>query len=81
MMMKEEFDAVYLLCKKYGYGNVMQLASTLWRHDARANGTPESGCLVPTLPSALSGVYADMAKENELIYRDMYEKLYGIEVT
>lgn len=78
--MREEFDEVYRLCKKYGFGNVMQIASTLWRHEERANGTPESGCLVPTLPSALNGVYADMAKDNELEYREMYEKLYGIEI-
>lgn len=73
--MREEFDEVYLLCKKYGFGNVMQIASTLWRHEARVNGTPESGCLVPTWPSALSGVYADMARDSELVYRKMYEDL------
>ena len=39
------------ICEKYGYGNVMEWASALWRHDRRARGFTEVDCFVPTCPS------------------------------
>ena len=39
------------LCGKYGYGDVMEWVSALWRHENRRKGYPESGCFVPTCPS------------------------------
>ena len=39
------------ICEKYGYGNVMEWASALWRREFRKKGYPESGCFVPTCQS------------------------------
>ena len=46
----EELYAVKRVCDLYGYGNVMEWASALWRHEARLKGYPITGCFVPTCP-------------------------------
>lgn len=38
------------VCDKYGYGNVMEWASALWRLQAKKEGYPTGGCFVPTCP-------------------------------
>jgi hypothetical protein len=50
--MKEltEKELVKFIGEQIGYGNMMNLASKLWREDMIANGCPISGVFVPALP-------------------------------
>lgn len=45
-----EKEAVKQLGEQIGYGNMMHLASELWKEDMIANGYPVSGVFVPALP-------------------------------
>jgi len=43
---KEEMLQVKILGQKIGYGNLMTMASALWRHDLKKNNLPTSGAFV-----------------------------------
>ncbi|QQO97249.1 hypothetical protein M1M30_gp148 [Maribacter phage Colly_1] len=42
--------AVEELGAKIGYGELMSIASGLWRHSLREKGYPVSGAFIPTCP-------------------------------
>jgi len=46
-----EIDAVKELGDKIGYGNMMSIASALWRRLLKKSGIPESGAFIPTSQS------------------------------
>lgn len=43
-----EVEEVLRLGKQIGYGNLMELASALWRYDLRKQGLPEVDALIVT---------------------------------
>lgn len=46
-----EVDAVRNLGEKIGYGNMMAIASALWRENLRQNKYPICGACIPVLES------------------------------
>lgn len=46
--MEKDIDAVKQLGEQIGYGNMMTIASALWRKSLREKGYPDSGAFVPT---------------------------------
>jgi len=44
-----EVDAVKSLGEKIGYGNMMEIASALWRENLRQRGYPIIGAFIPVL--------------------------------
>lgn len=63
MTREGEYAAVKLVGEKIGYGNLMDIASTLWRRHLRDNGYPESGAFYPTCPSFID---KETAKETRV---------------
>ena len=63
------------ICKKYGYGNVMEWASALWRHEMRSKGCSEGGCFVPTCQSFIKPEYQNI-KQHEL-YDSLVARILG----
>lgn len=63
MTRADEYAAVKLVGEKIGYGNMMTIASTLWRRKLRDTGTPESGAFYPTCPSFID---KEIAKETRV---------------
>lgn len=62
---KNEFNRVRFLGEEIGYGNLMQLASSLWRQSLREKGYPTGGAFIPTI-GKLSGdelMYDEYLKE------------------
>ena len=51
MTREEEKLEVRNLGEKIGYGNMMYLASSLWKQSLREQGYPESGAFIPALQS------------------------------
>ena len=60
MTREGEYAAVKLVGEKIGYGNLMSIASALWRRDLRENGIPESGAFYPVCPDFVD---KEVAKE------------------
>lgn len=50
MTRADEYRAVKLVGEKIGYGNLMTIASALWRRSMRDEGYPTSGVFYPVLP-------------------------------
>lgn len=63
------------ICRKYGYGNVMEWASALWRRDMRSMGYAECGCFVPTCPSFIKPEYQN-PKQHKL-YDGLVARILG----
>lgn len=61
--MKEE-EEIRSMCEKYGYGQVMSVASVLWKEYMESNNMPTSGVFVPTLAS-------DIRKDKKKHYMKM----------
>ena len=57
--LEDEIVAVYNLGQKIGFGNMMNLASSIWRVIARSKGNPVSGVFDPVLPGEV--VYENRA--------------------
>lgn len=55
-----EVDAVKNLGERIGYGNMMAIASALWREALRHNGCPLSGACIPVLESDIKSGYKDL---------------------
>lgn len=51
MPTKEEFSEIKSICERYGYGNVMEWASALYRRSLSQEGIPASHASVPIVPS------------------------------
>lgn len=53
--LKKEIFEVQKLGKRIGYGNMMQIASSLWRKDLKDKGYPTIGAFVPVISKKLGG--------------------------
>jgi hypothetical protein len=73
MNREDEIAAVKLVGEKIGYGNMMYIASALWRRSMRKKGYPTSGVFFPVLPDEKD---PDMVRE---MYHadDELDKLLG----
>lgn len=61
------------LGERIGYGNLMELASALWRKKLRDHGSPEIGALVPAILQ--EGKRHSLSRE---LYDEIVEKYLGI---
>ena len=77
MMDHKEIGLIYKLCEAYGYGNVMQCASSLWRMDAQKRGYPENGCFVPVPLAFVDGENKTQANDSHKIYKSHIDAYFG----
>lgn len=61
---RSEASDILRICRKYGYGNVMEWASALWRYEERMKGNPTAGCFVPTCPDFIKAKF----KHSDITY-------------
>jgi hypothetical protein len=66
-----EIEAVKKLGEKIGYGNMMSIASALWRKSAKEQGYPISGAFVPTCLQFIKEDLQDLGKDG----RELYDKM------
>ena len=63
--LNDECLAVKVICEKFGYGNVMEWASALWRYNFKQKGYPISACFVPTCPDFIKEEFkCDATRKN-----------------
>lgn len=67
----DEVKAVKELGERIGYGNMMEIASALWRKSAKENSYPVSGAFVPTCLEFIKEDFQDLDKKG----REMYDKM------
>lgn len=75
MLSDYEVLSVKLLGESIGYGNLMEIASALWRRSAAKEGFPKEGCFVPTCPSFIKKKY-QCPKQQEL-YDNEIKRILG----
>lgn len=63
-----------------GYGNLMHLASDLWKEDLKAEGYPTTGAFIPALSCDINGlkVSQNPRESIEIKALDIYHKLRAI---
>ena len=66
-----EIEEVKELGEKIGYGNMMSIASALWRKTAKEQGYPVSGAFVPTCLQFIKEDLQDLDKDG----RELYDKM------
>ena len=59
------------LGEKIGYGNLMSIASALWRKTLKDSGTPIVGAFVPTCTLFIKDEYKELTNEGVEIYDDL----------
>ena len=64
-----EAQQVKVLGEQIGYGNMMALASALWRKSLKEQGFPVDGAFMPTLKCAIN---PEWLFENEI---EMYDQI------
>lgn len=69
----EEIRAVERLGKQIGYGNLMEMASALWRRDLKKSGAHESGAFIPTLECNVIDI--SVHAESKDIYDSLMNRL------
>lgn len=69
MNREQEIMAVKLLGETIGYGNMMSIATALWRKDLRDNGYPQSGAFIGTIYQLLTDEGKEIA-DKELHHYD-----------
>ena len=67
----DEVKEVKELGEKIGYGNMMSIASALWRKSAKENGYPISSAFVPTCLEFIKEDLQDLDKRG----RELYDKM------
>lgn len=67
----DEIEAVKELGEKIGYGNMMSIASALWRKSLKEKGYPISAAFVPTCLPFIKKDLQDLDKEG----RELYDKM------
>jgi hypothetical protein len=66
-----EIEEVKELGERIGYGNMMCIASALWRKSAKDKGCPISGAFVPTCLEFIKEDFQDLDKDG----RELYDKM------
>jgi len=74
MGMDKEIEAVKALGEQIGYGNMMEIASALWRKSLREKNYPESGAFVTTCIGMFDKEGEDLAKEEADRYDSYIER-------
>jgi hypothetical protein len=74
MNREQQILAVKLLGETIGYGNMMSIATALWRKDLRDNGYPESGAFMATLYELLTDEGKEIADKEIPHYDREIEK-------
>jgi hypothetical protein len=74
--MKIEYLAVKQLGDAIGYGNLMSMASAIWKAELLKSGAPETGAFVPTIASFIKDEYQDTLKDGE-VYDEVVKHLHG----
>jgi hypothetical protein len=74
MTQKQEIEAVKQLGEAIGYGNMMALATALWRKDLRDHGYPESGAFIGTIYQLLNEEGKEIADKELPAYDRLIEK-------
>ena len=69
-----EIDAVKELGDKIGYGNMMSIASALWRRLLKESGVPTSGAFIPTSRSFIK----DDQELQKITHNDIKNSNYRI---
>lgn len=67
----DEIKEVKELGEKIGYGNMMCIASALWRKSLKEKEYPVSGAFVPTCLPFIKDDLKDLDKQS----REMYDKM------
>ena len=79
-MHKEEFEAIKAICEKYGYGNVMTLASVLWERELEKEGYPSNVVFIPAPRSFLRNDMLKISEQSISLYREIAKRLDGADV-
>ena len=58
-----EIDAVKHLGDQIGYGNLMSIASALWRKNLKETDVPEHGAFVPTIIDFIQTKYKKLVED------------------
>lgn len=69
-----EVEEVMRLGEQIGYGNLMELASALWRYKLRKQGFPEDGALIVTTKYNIKKEDSDM-EEIRAVYDDIIKEV------
>ena len=77
--LEQEVKAVQKLGEEIGYGNMMTIASSLWRKKLRDEGYPISGAFVPTCIGMFDKEGEDMAKDEAIRYDSFVDKALSSE--
>ena len=73
---KDEYEAVKFIGEQIGYGNMMTIASALWRNKLKESGIPEGGAFIPTLPCAVKdGEWSRIMNKEIKLYDGELKKL------
>lgn len=75
MNYRTECFEVKRICDKYGYGNVMEWASALWRLKAEKENFPTGGCFVPTCPDFIKDEFKN--PEQQKLYDELVRDVLG----
>jgi hypothetical protein len=73
MTQKQEIEAVKLLGEQIGYGNMMSLATALWRKDLKDGGYPQSGAFIGTIYHFLNKDGKKIADREQPFYDKLIE--------
>lgn len=63
-----EIQAVKTLGEQIGYGNMMSMASALWRKSLAESGYPVIGACVPTISYFVQEEYQEMTEKDSKHY-------------
>lgn len=74
MTQKQEIEAVKQLGEAIGYGNMMTLATALWRKSLRDEGYPQSGAFISTVYGLLDEEGKRIADKELPLYDELIEK-------
>lgn len=77
MTQKQEIEAVKQLGETIGYGNMMALATALWRKDLRDHGYPVSGAFIATVYPLLNEEGKEIADRELPLYDKLIEKTFN----
>ena len=71
----KECHEIKAVCEKYGYGNVMEWASALWRYDyiKKGYGKMLGACFVPTCPDFIKAKFK--CEKSHRLYDDLVERI------
>lgn len=76
-MDEQEFFEIKAVCDKYGYGNVMTLASNLWEHELAEAGVPTSLAFAVTCINLVKKKGLELKRLSDIPYKAVIKKFLG----